>query len=66
MVDTPKKGRSIRVPIWLAFLVPLLTLLLGLWALALAYDRNPLPFPDRDYQVFSASSAKALVAMDDA
>lgn len=40
-------------------------MLLGLWALALAYDRNPLPFPDRDYQVFSASSAEALVAMED-
>lgn len=41
------------------------TLLLALWAFALAYDRNPLPFPDRDYQVFSASSAEALVAMEE-
>lgn len=65
MVDTPKKGRSVQVPIAHAFLVPLLTFLLGLWALALAYDRNPLPFPDRDYQVFSASSPEALVAMED-
>jgi hypothetical protein len=65
MVDTQKKRRSIQVPVVLAVLVPLLALLLGLWALALAYDRNPLPFPDRDYQVFSASSAEALVAMED-
>ncbi len=65
MVDAPKQRRSVQVPLALAFLVPLLTLLLGLWALALAYDRNPLPFPDRDYHVFSASSAEALVAMED-
>jgi len=65
MANTPKKRRSVQVPIALAFLVPLLTSLLGLWALAIAYDRNPLPFPDRDYQVFSTSSAKALVAMED-
>lgn len=65
MVDTRKKGRSVQVPLLLAILVPLLTVLLGLYALALAYDRNPLPFPDRDYHVFSASSAEALVAMED-
>ena len=65
MVDTHKKGRSVQVPVFLAILVPLVTLLLGLWTLALAYDRNPLPFPDRDYQVFSASSVEALVAMED-
>lgn len=65
MADTRKKGRSVQVPLFLAILVPLATLLLGLWTLALVYDRNPLPFPDRDYQVFSASSAKALVAMEE-
>lgn len=65
MVDTHKKRRSVQVPVFLAILVPLVTLLLGLWALALAYDRNPLPFPDHDYQVFSASSAEALMAMED-
>lgn len=65
MADTRKKGRSIQVPLFVAILVPLATLLLGLWTFALAYDRNPLPFPDRDYQVFSASSAKALMAMED-
>lgn len=65
MTDTRKMGRSIQVPLFVAILVPLATLLLGLWTFALATDRNPLPFPDRDYQVFSASSAKALVAMED-
>ena len=65
MTDTRRKGRSVQVPLFIAILVPLATLLLGLWTLALAYDRNPLPFPDRDYQVFSASSVEALVAMED-
>ena len=65
MTETHKKRRSVQVPVSLAILVPLLTVLLGLYTLALAHDRNPLPFPDRDYQVFSASSAKALVAMED-
>lgn len=65
MVDTPNKRRRVQVPLFLAILVPLLALLLGAWAFALAHDRNPLPFPDRDYQVFSASSAEALVALED-
>ena len=65
MAVTRKKRRSVQVPLFLVVIVPLVTLLLGLWTLALAYDRNPLPFPDRDYQVFSASSVKALVAMED-
>ena len=65
MADTPKQRRSVRVPFYLAILVPLVTVLLGLWTFALAVDRNPLPFPDRDYQVFSASSPEALVAMED-
>lgn len=65
MADTRKQRRRVQVPLPLVILVPLLTLLLGLWTLALAYDRNPLPFPDRNYQVFSASSVEALVAMED-
>ena len=65
MADTHQKPRSVQVPLFLAILVPLVTLLLGLWTFALALDRNPLPFPDRDYQVFSARSADALVAMED-
>ena len=65
MADTRSKGRSVQVPLFLAVLVPLATLLLGLWTFALVHDRNPLPFPDRDYQVFSTSSARAQVAMED-
>lgn len=65
MAYTSRKRRSVQVPLFLAILVPLLTLLLGLWTAALALDRNPLPFPDRDYQVFSASSVEALAAMED-
>ena len=65
MADTRKARRTVQVPLYVAILVPLATLLLGLWTLALIYDRNPLPFPDRDYQVFSTSSAEALVAMED-
>jgi hypothetical protein len=65
MADTHRKRRHVQVPLFVAILVPLVTLLLGLWTLALARDRNPLPFPDRDYQVFSASSSEALVALED-
>ena len=65
MADTRKNRRTVQVPLFVAILFPLATLLLGLWTLAIAYDRNPLPFPDRDYQVFSTSSAEALVAMED-
>lgn len=53
------------MPLVLAILFPLVTLQIGLWTNALAIDRNPLPFPDRDYQVFSASSEDALVAMEE-
>ena len=65
MAESGKKGRNIQVPLFLAILVLLATLVLGLWAFALAYDRNPLPFPDRDYQVFSTSSPEAQVAIED-
>jgi hypothetical protein len=36
-----------------------LVLLLVAWSAALATDRNPLPFPDRNYQVFTAPSPEA-------
>lgn len=39
-------------------------ILLITYLLALVTDRNPLPFPDRDYHVFSASSRPALVALE--
>lgn len=65
MADSTRKRRTVEVPLAIAILVPLLAVLLGLWTLALVHDRNPLPFPDRDYQVFSASSPAALVALED-
>ena len=43
---------GLGVVLLIAFLVVLIT------------DRNPLPFPDRDYHVFSASSGPALVALE--
>lgn len=39
-------------------------LLLITFLVVLIMDRNPLPFPDRDYHVFSASSRPALVALE--
>lgn len=59
-----RRGR-VQVPLVLVILVPLLALMTGLWALAVAHDRNPLPFPDRHYHVFSASSEGALIALED-
>lgn len=39
-------------------------LLLLAFLTALIKDRNPLPFPDRDYHVFSARSPAALAALE--
>lgn len=39
--------------------------LLLLWAFSVARDRNPLPFPDRDYHVLSTSSLVGLVALEE-
>lgn len=55
-----------------ATLVPNAVILLGgvavvllvAFLVALITDRNPLPFPDRDYHVFSASSRPALAALE--
>ncbi|MFG0313547.1 MAG: hypothetical protein ACF8LL_05105 [Phycisphaerales bacterium] len=51
-----------KVVLWL-----LIVALVGAAAFAgaLATDRNPLPFPDRDYHVFSASSLQGLVALEE-
>jgi hypothetical protein len=38
-------------------------LLLAAWSAALATDRNPLPFPDRHYQVFTTPSPEAKAAV---
>ena len=39
-------------------------LLLITFLVALIIDRNPLPFPDRDYHVFSVTSRPALSALE--
>ena len=39
-------------------------LLLITFLVALIIDRNPLPFPDRDYHVFSVTSRPALAALE--
>jgi hypothetical protein len=56
---------SVAVPV--ALLVPfaIALLLLLAWTYGLARDRNPLPFPDRDYHVFSAASPSGLIALED-
>ncbi|CAN5758082.1 hypothetical protein BH23GEM6_BH23GEM6_24720 [soil metagenome] len=40
-------------------------LLLAGWSAALATDRNPLPFPDRNYTVFTTSSPEAKATLID-
>lgn len=56
---------SIRVPTVLVVTTPIVTLLVAIWAIAVARDRNPLPFPDRDYQIFTASSEAGLIALEE-
>ena len=48
----------------IAGLIACVLLMFG-WAVAVANDRNPLPFPDRNYQVFTASSIGGLRAMEE-
>lgn len=43
----------------------IVVLLSLLWTYGLVRDRNPLPFPDRDYHVFSVSSSTGLIALED-
>ena len=57
------KGAT-AVPNIVILIVGLCFVLLGAYLVALINDRNPLPFPDRDYHVFSASSQPALVALE--
>ena len=52
------------VPNVLLLLVGLVFLLLIAYLVAVLTDRNPLPFPDRDYHVFSATSLPALIALE--
>jgi hypothetical protein len=46
----------------LALTLTVILLILG-WSVTVAADRNPLPFPDRGYQVFTASSPDGMDAM---
>lgn len=52
------------VPNVLLLVAGVVVLLLIAFLVALIRDRNPLPFPDRDYHVFSASSRPALAALE--
>lgn len=55
---------SIAIP-KLVFVLGLVTVSLAfLWTYSLVRDRNPLPFPDRDYHVFSTSSLSGLIALE--
>lgn len=54
----------IDLPLWVFAPIVLALIAVSVWAWALATDRNPLPYPDRDYAVFSASSERGLVAME--
>jgi hypothetical protein len=55
---------SIEVPKMVVVVLAVLGLGLVAWAVSIANARHPLPFPDPHYHVFSASSAKALVALE--
>jgi hypothetical protein len=55
---------STVVPNLLLVTVGIAMLLLIAFLVALITERNPLPFPDRDYHVFSASSITALIALE--
>lgn len=56
---------STRVPTILVVAVPITTLLVMTWAIAVANDRNPLPMPDRDYHVFTANSEAGLIVLEE-
>ena len=51
------------IPRWLLATFALLFLLVLGWAVLLAVDRNPLPFPDPGSRIFSAASPEAKSAV---
>lgn len=55
---------SVSVPGIVFYPALVAVLLLVAWTISLVRDRNPLPFPDRDYHVFSAKSTPALIALE--
>lgn len=56
---------SVTVPSLVFYPALVAVLLLVAWTASLVRDRNPLPFPDRDYHVFSAKSTPALIALEE-
>lgn len=58
-------GGTVKVPSIVLYPALLAVLLLVAWTTSLVRDRNPLPFPDRDYHVFSAKSTPALIALEE-
>lgn len=58
-------GSSVRVPSVVFYPALVAVALLAAWTASLVRDRNPLPFPDRDYPVFSAKSTPALIALEE-
>lgn len=56
---------SISIPSIIFVPGVLVVLLALLWAYSVARDRNPLPFPDRDYHVLSTSSLAGLIALEE-
>lgn len=55
---------SVELPKMLLWILGASVLALVAWAAALASNRNPLPFPDHPYHVFSVPSEKALEALE--
>jgi len=53
------------IPRWVLGLAGLVFLLLAAWTVALARGQNPLPFPDRNYAVFSTPTPEAQQAIVD-
>jgi len=51
------------VPRWILGITLVLLLLGGSWTVALGTGRNPLPFPDANYAVFTTPSPEAQIAM---
>lgn len=65
MADAGLVGSTVNVPSLVFYPALVVVLLLIAWTTSLVRDRNPLPFPDRDYHVFSAKSTLALIALEE-
>ena len=65
MTDAQSARTSVQVPRVVFYPALMAVLLLAAWTVSLVRDRNPLPFPDRDYFVFSAKSTPALIALEE-